>query len=92
MSNYIIYPTQNRHKALLCFVSLWLYRHFLVGAVDLFAHILEGCFTDIGVNHTIALVSLKYRQTSNISHTLAVNKVIENSDVGAAPTTSSLPT
>ena len=39
-----------------------------------------------------------YRKTSNISRTLAVNKIVDNSDVvgaspvGAAPTTSSFST
>ena len=39
-----------------------------------------------------------YRKTSNISRTLAGNKIVDNSDVvgaspvGAAPTTSSFPT
>ena len=31
----------------------------------------------------------EYRQTSNISRTLVDNKIVDHSDVGAAPTTSS---
>ena len=34
----------------------------------------------------------KYRKTYNISRTLVGNKVVSNSDVGAAPTTSSFST
>ena len=43
-------------------------------------------------------VRLGYRKTSNISHTLTGNKIVDNSDVvgaspvGAAPTTSSFST
>ena len=33
-----------------------------------------------------------YRQVSNIRRTLVGNKIVDNSDVGAAPTTSSLST
>ena len=44
------------------------------------------------------LLKLNYRKTSNISHTLIGNKIVDNSDVvgaspvGAAPTTSSFST
>ena len=33
-----------------------------------------------------------YRQTSNMSYTLVANKIVDHSDVGAAPTTSPLST
>ena len=33
-----------------------------------------------------------YRQTSNISDTLMANKIVDQSEVGAAPTIFSLPT
>ena len=44
------------------------------------------------------MVSIKYRQVSNIKHTLVGNKIVDHSDVvgaspvGAAPTTSSFST
>ena len=44
------------------------------------------------------LIDKKYRKTSNISHTLVGNKIVDDSDVvgaspvGAAPTTSSFST
>ena len=44
------------------------------------------------------LIKETYRQVSNISHTLAANKIVDHSDVvgaspvGAAPTTSSFST
>ena len=51
----------------------------------------SGAFISI----TVAVSSsLSYRKTSNISHTLVVNKIVDHSDVvgaspvGAAPTTS----
>ena len=49
-------------------------------------------------HQAITRKNVDYRKTSNISRTLVGNKIVDNSDVvgaspvGAAPTTSSLPT
>ena len=57
------------------------------------------CHRQILVHHDNELLScVNYRKTSNISHTLVGNKIVDNWDVvgaspvGAAPTTSSLST
>ena len=48
--------------------------------------------------HDLITIGIMYRKTSNISRTLAGNKIVDNSDVvgaspvGAAPTTSSFST
>ena len=70
-----------------------------------FTHILQGYFTGTGAiwlpqcREMYLCESInKYRKTSNISHTLVGNKIVDNSDVvgaspvGAAPTTSSFST
>ena len=52
----------------------------------------------IGVKSGASLADNKYRKTSNITHTLIGNKIVDHSDVvgaavtGAAPTTSSFST
>ena len=54
----------------------------------------EMCATTLPSGHPLC----QYRKTSNISHTLLGNKIVDNSDVigaapvGAAPTTSSFST
>ena len=67
---------------------------------------IPGNLAALGVNTRVACgtstsrykMNLEYRQTSNISHTLAGNKIVDHSDVvgaspvGAAPTTFSLST
>ena len=44
---------------LLCFIMLWLYSAFLVDSRDLFSHIFQGYFTDIGKTHMMTKVAMK---------------------------------
>ena len=51
---------QWEHMVVLCFVLLWLCCDLLIDLCDLFAHILQGCFTGIG-----AIIWLPQCQWSN---------------------------
>ena len=58
----------------------------------------QNCVTNANDHRPNTLVLYSYRKTSNISRTLAGNKIVDNSDVvgaspvGPAPTTSSFST
>ena len=74
----------------------------VVDLCDKVTHILQGCFTKnrevMMVPVWVKLTTFKYRQVSNIRHTLVGNRIVDHSDVigaspvGAAPTTSSFST